>query len=124
MLVTLSAEPLLKAASVLGRPSPDPDPVPAAKGKFQDLDAFLNSDTEEEGESAEDRLVLAGQKRSPWLRDNRSEPEGRTPHPVTAPPQSAIVPEYDGKTSDEEDTPSDEESDEEQERAPLYGQYR
>lgn len=107
VLVTLSAEPLLKAASVLGRPSPDPDPVPAAKGKFQDLDAFLNSDTEEEGESAED-----------------SEPEGRTPHPVTAPPQSAIVPEYDGKTSDEEDTPSDEESDEEQERAPLYGQYR
>jgi len=35
--------------------------VPASKSKFQDLDAFLNSDTEEEeeDESEEERLVPA-----------------------------------------------------------------
>lgn len=47
------------------------------------------------------------------------------PAPVTAPPRSAIVPEYDEDTSEEE---SEDEGEGDpgvgQERAPLYGQYR
>jgi AP-3 complex subunit beta len=43
--------------------------------------------------------------------------------PVTAPPRSAIVPEYDEDTSEEETEEETENSDDEAERAPLYGRY-
>ena len=32
--------------------------IPAVKNKFQDLDAFLNSDSEEDEESSEERYVI------------------------------------------------------------------
>jgi AP-3 complex subunit beta len=75
------------------------------KGKFQDLDKFLDSESETEEEEESDS-------------DESHEPVVRA---VTAPPRSVIVPEYDENTSEDED---EEESDEEAEGAPLYGQFR
>nr|XP_019050399.1 AP-3 complex subunit beta [Kwoniella bestiolae CBS 10118]OCF29329.1 AP-3 complex subunit beta [Kwoniella bestiolae CBS 10118] len=78
----------------------------AAKGKFRDLDAFLNSESEsgDETESESDHLPPA-------------------PRAVTAPPRSAIVPEYDEDTSEEETDEEEQESEsesEDDERAALY----
>ncbi|WWC87906.1 uncharacterized protein L201_002806 [Kwoniella dendrophila CBS 6074] len=84
--------------------------VNSTKGKFQDLDAFLNSESEEESEEESD-----------------SDDGPSAPRAVTAPPRSAIVPEYDEDTSEseseEEETDDDDESqseDEHDERAALY----
>jgi AP-3 complex subunit beta len=51
--------------------------------------------------------------------------EERPVQPVTAPPRSAIVPEYDEESSEEESEEETEEenSEDEAERAPLYGRY-
>ncbi|KAK8861597.1 hypothetical protein IAR55_002420 [Kwoniella newhampshirensis] len=65
------------------------------KSKFQDLDRFLDSDSEEE-ES-----------------EDESESDGAPIRPVTAPPRSAIVPEYDETTSESEDAGTDQEEEDE-----------
>nr|XP_018264749.1 AP-3 complex subunit beta [Kwoniella dejecticola CBS 10117]OBR86907.1 AP-3 complex subunit beta [Kwoniella dejecticola CBS 10117] len=78
----------------------------AAKGKFQDLDAFLNSESESDEE-----------------KDSESDDAPQPPRAVTAPPRSAIVPEYDEDTSEEEseEEQSDDDSEsEDDERAALY----
>jgi AP-3 complex subunit beta len=87
---------------------------PAVKGKFQDLDKFLDSESETEEEETD---------------DEESEDERPVVRPVTAPPRSAIVPEYDETSSEEDDNDHDDgdtESDREDrdERAALYGEYR
>jgi hypothetical protein len=46
------------------------------------------------------------------------------PIPVTAPPRSVIVPEYEEDTSEEETESEEEESDEEAESRPLYDSIR
>ncbi|CAD6583371.1 MAG: AP-3 complex subunit beta [Tremellales sp. Tagirdzhanova-0007] len=86
-----------------------PVSAPIARGKFQDLDAFLNSDSEEDDESGDD-----------------SGDSEAAPVPVRAPPRSAIVPEYDQETTsdDEVEETGDESEDEQGDQAPLYGQYR
>ncbi|KAK6907369.1 hypothetical protein I203_101363 [Kwoniella mangroviensis CBS 8507] len=83
--------------------------IAAPKGKFRDLDAFLNSESESGDESEE----------------SDSDHSPPAPRAVTAPPRSAIVPEYDEDTSEEEtdDDGSESESesqDEHDERAALY----
>jgi len=57
--VSTSAASLPKTVTLLEEPNVAS--VPVSKSKFQDLDAFLNSDTEEEeeDESEEERLVPA-----------------------------------------------------------------
>ncbi|OCF43360.1 AP-3 complex subunit beta [Kwoniella heveanensis CBS 569] len=99
----------------------------AGKGKFRDLDAFLNSESES-GSEVEDE--------DDSEEDARSHPS--RPVPLTAPPRSAIVPEYEEDTSTsesesgngdrnggEDNSTSDEESSEEEdglgdENARLY----
>jgi AP-3 complex subunit beta len=84
-------------------------PHTATKGKFQDLDKFLDSESETDEEEDEE--------------DSDDSDAGRpAPRAVTAPPRSAIVPEYDEDTSEEEE--DEEETESEEEQAPLYGQYR
>ncbi|WRT65718.1 uncharacterized protein IL334_002666 [Kwoniella shivajii] len=82
----------------------------APKGKFRDLDAFLNSESESEEEEEEED-------------ESDSDHQVHAPMAVTAPPRSAIVPEYDESTSESEDDSSenDNESDsEDDEKAALY----
>lgn len=80
----------------------------ATKGRFKDLDKFLDSESETEEES-----------------DEESEEEIQ-PRAVTAPPRSAIVPEYDEDSESEEDVSEEEEDSDEEDnvRKPLYDQYR
>ncbi|WWC68617.1 uncharacterized protein I206_102547 [Kwoniella pini CBS 10737] len=80
-----------------------------AKGKFRDLDSFLNSESESEEEEEE----------------SESDTSPPAPRAVTAPPRSAIVPEYDETTSEEEEESEEEKSEsetesEDDERAALY----
>ena len=87
---------------------------PAVKGKFQDLDKFLDSESETEEEETD---------------DDESEDERPSFRPVTAPPRSAIVPEYDETSSEEDDEGEEEgssgsEVEDTDERAALYGQFR
>ena len=102
-----------------------PVSAPIARGKFQDLDAFLNSDSEEDDESGDDRSVLTSQSISAAEVACSGDSEA-APVPVRAPPRSAIVPEYDQETTsdDEVEETGDESEDEQGDQAPLYGQYR
>ncbi|WVF65799.1 hypothetical protein IAT40_000536 [Kwoniella sp. CBS 6097] len=92
----------------------------ASKGKFRDLDAFLNSESESGGSEEEDEDDS----------EEDSTSHAARPVPLTAPPRSAIVPEYDEDTSTSDDhgddygdgdTSEEESSDEDgDENARLY----
>ena len=113
--VSASAASLSRSLASSGT-SPAGSVPHVVQGKFKDLDKFLDSEseTEEEEEEEEDD-------------DTDDSDVAPAPRAVTAPPRSAIVPEYDETSSEEEDGETESEDEDgldRDERAALYGQYR
>jgi hypothetical protein len=100
-------------SSPTGSLPPGPSAIAATvpgRGKFQDLDAFLNSESEEEeSESDNERYIPVNPTLG--LTDTVYSEMEVQPRAVMAPPRSAIVPEYDDSEDEEEEGDSD--SDEE-----------
>lgn len=88
------------------------------KAKFKDLDAFLNSESEEDADEEEEDSEESGDD------GFAAQAMQRQPMAVSAPPRREIAPEYYDTSEEEDDSEEEDETSEEDVRAPLAGTGR